>query len=231
MTRGGWVLLALCGCATAQVTVPSEQSSSIERELRGEQRFLKVSMYATPFFGDTTRRLLTPVPPDEVRLLDNTDGTPMSPGAVEQIVPAGTPVRITDVEFPTAVTMAQRMLFTPRTLVWVRVEIATLRSNRPFVLVLRPGLRTADEVRAEVARSLSRDDLKPRLDALPDPAREAVRTKTAVVDMSAEALEMAWGWPEARRIELVGTSRHELWSWPNKRSATLVDGRVTEVRP
>jgi hypothetical protein len=223
--------LALAGCATAQVSVPAEQASSVERELRGEQRFLKVSMYVTPFFGDTTRRLLTPVPPDEVRLLENPDGTPMSPGAVEQIVPAGTPLRIVEVEFPTAVTMTQRMLYTPRTLVWVRVEFATVKSSRPLVLVLRPGLRTADELRAEVSRALTSEDPRARLEALPDPVREAVRTKTAVVDMSADALEMAWGWPESRRIELIGTSKHERWSWPNKRSATLIDGRVTELQP
>lgn len=230
MIRAAGLLAAACylgACASAQVYVPPEQASRLERQLTGEDRFLKVSLYVTPFFGDATRKLLTAVPADEVRLLDNPDGTPVNPGEVERTLPAGTRVRIKAVEFPSPAVMVQRVLFTPRTLLWVTVDIAGLRSA-PLVLVLRPGLRTEAEVSTELERYLSRQDPTARLEGLSENVREAVRTKNAVADMTAEALEMAWGYPDLKRVELVGAARKEVWRWPGKRQATLVDGRVTE---
>ena len=49
------------------------------------------------------------------------------------------------------------------------------------------------------------------------------------MEMPAEALEMAWGYPEVKKLSFEGQSRKELWRWPGgTRTATLVDGRVTE---
>jgi hypothetical protein len=230
MTRALAAVFALSACASAQIQITPERATALERELTGQRRFLKVSMFVTPFFGDATHKLLTPVPPEEVRLLDDTAGKPISPGDVERVVPAGTPVRITKVEFPTTTMMAQRLLYTPRTLLWVHVELPNARTL-PFVLVLRPGLNGDEQVRGELARALTMEDPTPVIEHFSDAVREGVRTKTAVVEMSAEALEMAWGWPESKRIELVGSSKKERWSWPNRRAATVVDGRVTELTP
>ena len=111
--------LALCGtvlsgCATAAIAVPPEQATRLERELTGEERFLKVSMYSTPFFKDASKRLLTPVAPELVQLLDNPDGTPINPGPVKQIFPVGIKARIKGIEFPTPLAMTGRVLMTPR---------------------------------------------------------------------------------------------------------------------
>jgi hypothetical protein len=220
----------LPGCATSQVYVPADQAARLERQLAGEARYLHMSMFSTPFFGDDTKKLLTPVAPDQVRLLENPDGSPVNPGGIEHTWPVGTPVRIKRVEFPSATVMAERVLFTPRSLAWVSVELTSgPRNALPFVLVLRPGLRSEDEVRSEVDRLLSREDPTPQLEAFTEAVREAVRTKNAVVDMPAEALEMAWGSPEVKRIELVGQQRRETWKWAGARSAKLVDGRVSEL--
>jgi hypothetical protein len=218
-------------CVTAQVSVPTEQASRLQRRLSGEERFLRVSMYVTPFFGDSTRKLLTSVPPDEVRWLDHPDGSPVNPGPVEQVLPAGTRVRIVSLEFPSPSAMVERVLFTPRTLLWVRLEVAGARNAQPQVLVLRPGLRTEAEVEVELERYVSRDDPARRLEGFSEPVREAIRLKNATVEMPAEALEMAWGYPEQKRLELVGTQRKELWSWPGARRASLLDGKVTELVP
>lgn len=222
-------LLGLSGCVTAQVAIPPTQVADLERTLNGEQRFLRVSMYLTPFFGDSTRRLLTPVPPALVRLLDGTDGKPLQPGPIERTFPAGTAVRITQVEFPSAWVMTERVLYTPRTLVWVYVDVAgTPKQAPPYVLVLRPGLKTEQDFLAELERHLAREDQTRRLESFSDGVREAIRTKSATVDMPAEALEMAWGFPESKRIDLVGTQRKETWRWAEGvRTATLIDGRLT----
>jgi hypothetical protein len=222
------VLLGLCGCVTAQVAIPPTQVADLERSLNGEKRFLRVSMFLTPFFGDATKRLLTPVPPELVRLLDGTDGKPLKPGPIERTFPAGTAVRIEKVEFPSAWVMTERVLYTPRTLVWLYLDVAgTPSRSPPYVLVLRPGLKSDQEFLAELERHLTREDQAKRLEGFSDAVREAIRTKSVVLEMPAEALEMAWGFPESKKIELVDTQRKETWRWGDgARTATLVDGRL-----
>jgi hypothetical protein len=151
---------------------------------------------------------------------------------VQATWPAGTRVVILKVEFPSSWVMAERVLYTPRNLAWIYVDVAGSPRGMPFVLVLRPGIKTEDEFVAELDRLLTRDDPAARIASFSEGAREAIRTKNAVVEMPAEALEMAWGFPESRRIELDGTHRKETWSWAQgRRVAVLVDGAVTEVYP
>lgn len=221
--------LASTGCATAQVAIPPTQVADLERSLNGDKRFLRVSMFQTPFFGDATRRLLTPVSPELVRLLDGAGGKPLNPGAAERTFPAGTPVRLEKIEFPSAWVMAERVLYTPRTLVWIYVDVPGQPKNAPpAVLVLRPGLRSDQEFLAELERHLTREDQTKRLESFSDPVREAIRTKGVVLEMPAEAVEMAWGFPESKKIELVDSQRKETWRWGDgARTATLLDGRLT----
>lgn len=225
--------LAATGCVTAQVAVPPTEVATLERTLTGEKRFLRSSMYQTAFFGDATRRLLTPSPPDLVHFLESPNGKPLSPGAIEKTWPVMTPVKITKVEFPSAWAMTERVLYTPRTLVWVYVEIeGAPRGAPPAIVVLRPGIKSQQEFSAELDRHLTREDLSKQLEGFGDVVRDAVKTKTALTDMPAEALEMAWGFPEAKKIELDGAVKKEVWKWGNgKRTASLSDGRVTAFTP
>jgi hypothetical protein len=49
--------------------------------------------------------------------------------------------------------------------------------------------------------------------------------------MPAEALEMAWGYPERRVLAFEGDKKKETWIWAGEqRQAVLLDGRVAEVR-
>ncbi len=224
--------LLLVGCTTTQVYIPSEARAGIVRALEGEDRFMKVSFFATPFFGDASKKLLSAVQPDELRLLENTDGTAIHPGAVEAVFPAGTILRIKKVEFPSSFTMTERMLMTPRTLVWLYLDVGgNAKSAPPYVLVLRPGIKDEAEFISEVERYLGREDPAPRLAAFSEPVREGVLTKRAIVEMPAEALEMAWGYPESKRFTFEGERKLETWTWPGgKRVAVLSDGRVSELR-
>jgi len=78
---------------------------------------------------------------------------------------------------------------------------------------------------------LSREDLTKRLEAFSDATREGVKTKTAVIDMPSDALEMAWGPPERKAIALEGDKKRETWFWGELRSAVLLDGRVIDLNP
>jgi hypothetical protein len=227
------ILLALwgSGCKSHTQLAP-EDRSALEQTLTGVEadRFLRMSMNVTPFFGDASRRLLTPYPPDEVLLLNDTKGQTIPPGPIEATLPAGARARIRKVEFPTAWVVTERILYSPRTLPWVYVDVEGAPKGPPLVLVLADNLRTREEVLAEVGRYLTTQDPAPQLAAFPEPVREAIRQKKALTDMSSEALEYSWGYPEKIRRTLEGTVRNEEWIYPGgRRRAFLSDGRLVRV--
>lgn len=222
--------LWLGGCAS-QTLLTLDERNALERDLTGgsRDRYLRLSFYVTPFFGDGTKRLITPVPPEEVRMLEYPDGTPVNPGAIEKILPAGTPARITQVEFPTAWTITERVLYTPRIQPWVYLEVSGDSGPTPLILVLRPKIKNQGEFLAELERYLVEHD--PTAAAgFSDAVRAAIREKRATLDMSAEALEMAWGYPEVKKVSYEGSVRREDWIYPGgARVAHLADGRVVAL--
>lgn len=224
--------VVVSGCATSQVFVPPDQAAAVQRTYAGDERFLRLAFHGTPFFGDSTKKLLSPVSPDQLRLLLNPDGSAVSPGPSERIFPPGTAVRILKVEFPTTWAMSERVLYTPRSLAWVYLDVAnTPKQSPPYVLVLRPGLKDQDEVKSEIDRYLSKESPKALLDGFSDSARAAVLEKKAIVDMPAEALEMAWGYPERKKYELEGAVKKETWIYADgRRQVVLLDGKVSELK-
>jgi hypothetical protein len=227
------ILLALWGSGCKSHTqIAPEDRSALEQALTGVEadRFLRLSMHVTPFFGDASKRLLTPYPPDEVLLLDDAQGQTLQPGPIEATLPAGARARIRKVEFPTAWVMTERILYSPRTLPWIYVDVEGAPKGPPLVLVLPGNLKTREEFLAEVGRSLAAQDPAPQLAAFPEAVREAIRQKKALTDMPAEALEYSWGYPERVVRTLEGTLRNEEWIYPGgKRRAFLSDGRLVRV--
>lgn len=227
------VLLVLLGTGcTSHTQIAPEDRASLEHTLSGPEadRYLRQSMYITPFFGDASKRLLTPYPPQEVLLLNDTKGQTLNPGPVEATLPAGSKVRIRQIEFPTAWVVTERILYSPRTLPWVYVDVQGAPKGPPLVFVLPSTLKTREEVLAEVDRTLTKQDPAAQLAAFPPPVQEAIRQKKSVEDMPAEALEMSWGPPEKLRRTLEGTKRNEEWIYPGGlRHAFLSDGRLVKV--
>ena len=227
------VALSAAACRS-HTQIPESDRATLERDLTGREseRFLRLSYFVTPFFGDASKLLLSHVPPEELRLLEHPDGTPVNPGPQQGIVPAGSRVRITKVEFPTAWVVTERIPYTPRTQPWVYLEIEGQQRDRPYVLVLRQGIETNEQFLSELERYLVKADPTAKLAAWPAEVQEAVRTKRAVNGMPQEALEMAWGYPEVVRREREDGTVRETWTYPGRtRVAYLVDGALerTEV--
>ncbi|MCE9671143.1 hypothetical protein LY474_25355 [Myxococcus stipitatus] len=219
------------GCASYTRMAP-ESRASLQRTLTGPdaEQFLRVSAHVTPFFGDGSKRLLTPYAPEDLRLLDDSGGKPINPGPVETTLPVGTKLRITKVEFPTAWVVAERVLYTPRTWPWVYLAREDAPNGPPLILVLPPNLEQPDDFRAELEKYLSPQGLTAQLEALAAPVREAVLAKKLVANMSADAVRMAWGPPEVVRRTLEGTAKNEEWTYPGgRRKAFLTDGRLARA--
>ncbi|XXF81336.1 hypothetical protein P2318_16715 [Myxococcaceae bacterium GXIMD 01537] len=219
------------GCASHTALAPDDRNT-LKHSLTGPEaaQYLRMSLNVTPFFGDATRRLVTPYAPDEVRMLDDTQGNPINPGPVQAVLPAGSRVRIADVEFPTAWVVAERIVYTPRTHPWVTLSVEGAPAGQPLVLVLPRPFKTPEEFRAELQRYLTERDPAPKLAAFSEPVREAIRQKRAVAGMTEEALELSWGPPERILRNVEGGGREEEWSYPGgRRRAFLTEGRVTRV--
>lgn len=233
MTRRNLVALSLfasilSACAGHTELAPDARRS-LEGELTGGSRtwFLRESQYVTPFFGDASKRLLTPLPPEDVRLLEDPSGNPISPGPVQTIAPVGSRVRIQRVEFPTAFSVAERLLVTPRTQPWVYLEVAGIQGDTPLILVLPSDAKSEAEFRADLERHLTTVDPVETLASFSPEVREAVLAKKAVNGMSGEALRMAWGAPAKIRVDHRDSLRIEDWRYQgDRRSAVLEDGRV-----
>jgi hypothetical protein len=219
------------GCASRTLLAPDDRRA-LERELTaGGHRHLRLSYNVTPFFGDEARRLLTPAPPDEVRLFDDLSGEPINPGPVEKVLPVGTRVRILKVEFPTPWATAQQDAYTPRLYPWIALQAEGEPPDRPLILVLQARVETRASFLAEVDRYLSRSDPAALMEAWSEKVRSAVKNKTALLDMPGGALEMAWGYPERKRTTFdPAGNKEESWIYPGgKRTAQLKDGRIIAI--
>jgi hypothetical protein len=212
----------LLACAPRAV-IPDAERERVRRELTGEARWLRVAAYAAPLWGDTSKVLLSDQPLAELDLVETTGGTPVPPPAAEKILPPGTAVRISDVEFPTGWVIAKRVVMSPRYHPWVLVEVPGDR--RPHVVVLSQTAASYEDVRGELDRLLAKDDPTAALAALGDEQRAAVLRKELLEGMSPRAAEMAWGLPEKKRIDRPSST--EDWSWPGgKRRAFFQDDRL-----
>ncbi|QSQ15525.1 hypothetical protein [Myxococcus landrumensis] len=223
------VLAAGCGNYTRMAP---DTRASLQRTFTGPEavQYLRLSGNVTPFFGDSSKRLLTPYAPEDVRMLDDSNGKPINPGAVERTLPVGTKLRITQVEFPTAWVVAERVLYTPRTWPWVYLAEDGAANAPPLILVLPPNLEQPNDFRAELEKYLSPQNPKAQVDALAPPVRDAVSAKRLLTNMTADAVRMAWGPPELVRRSLEGTSKNEEWTYPGgRRKAFFTDGRLARA--
>lgn len=217
-----FALLAFVACAPRAV-IPDAERQRVSAEITGQPRWLRVAAYAAPLWGDRTKVLLSDVPLEELDLVETTGGAPVPPPAAEKVLSPGTAVRIRAVEFPTGWIIANRVVMTPRYHPWVIVDVPG--DSRPNVVVLSQTAVTFDEVRAELDRILSTDNPGALYAALPQEHRDAIGKKELVEGMSPRALEMAWGFPERKRIDRPAAT--EEWTWPGgKRKAFLQDERL-----
>ena len=218
----GLLAAALVAC-TPRAVIPDAERDRVARELDGRPRYLRVAVHVSPLYGDAGMLLLSDQPPSELDLVRTPGGSPVPPPRPEKILPPGTQLRIREVEFPTAWTIAKRVVMTPRYHPWVILDLPG--ESRPGVVVLSQVAASYDEIRGELERVLAEDDTGVFLKQLPPDQRDAVQRKELVDGMGPRAVEMAWGLPERKRIDRpAGT---EAWTWPGgTRTAFLQDERL-----
>jgi len=194
--------------------------------------YLRGSLHVMPFFSEPSLRLASPLPPDSIELLLDTKGEPILPGAPDDLLVQGTLVSIEKVEFPTGMVVTKRPLYSPRTNPWVYFHLAGQPRGRPYVAVLRPGIKTREEFLAVMEQLFCAEDPAIWTARFPLEIKTALREKRLVRGMDAQAVELAWGRPETIKQEYVESVKVETWTWPlGKRQAVLRDGKLVEAKP
>lgn len=231
MKKLALVSILAAGCATTQMPEREQLHSSLY--WTNQARELSTSVWVAPFFRDESRRLLTLDPPDEVELLVTPDGKPIKPGEAMEVLPAGTRVTVLAVEFPTRWQTIARPLMTPRDQPWLQLAVEGRDPKTPYVVVLPPGMLTAEETTKRVDRWLARPGIASEVGALSETDRQMIATKQLAVGASRRGLELAFGPPNTRKVHGEGSSVVEAWTWVSdlgvKRTAHLRDAVVERV--
>jgi len=204
-------LLLSTACATT--AVPRRDRTHVNLALTNQSRQLAQSMLVAPFFRDATRRLLLTQPPEEVELVVNPRGGRKSPGDLLEVLPAGTPVRILTVDYPTPWVALTRQLITPSERPWLEMAVDGRPVEPAYVVALRPDLKTADESFDEILKFLTPDDVAAEVAALDEAGREAVRTRELGPGLAMRTVELAWGRPNLRDVRGDGQDVVESWTW------------------
>lgn len=220
------LILAGASCAS-QSRIPDGDRQRLERELPGRTFYLRHAMYLGPFWNDIDKRFLSDGVPGEIPWVVNPAGEPMEPGAPYRVIPVGTRVRVAKLELPTGFRVTTRNAFGPRFHPWLFLEIEGQQKSPAPVILLRREVQSHGEVIEEIQRFLSPDDLQPALVQLTDEVLEAINQKRLVEGMSADAVAMAWGWPERKNVTITGDNRREEWFWPfDKRKVVIAGDRL-----
>ncbi len=220
------LLASLQSCSTDSV-VPDEARIRLAHDLPGKTFYLRHSLFVSPFWSENTRLLLTDgAPDDRPWVLSPTTKEAVPPGAPIAILPAGTRVRIVELELPSAFTMAGRPPISPRFSPWLSLDVEGA-AKQPIPTLVLGDVRDYESTMEQLVRWLSPEDIAADLAALPEEQRAAVREKRLVPGMESRAIVMAWGEPERRTLSPSPEGRREAWSWAaGRRTAKLLDGRL-----
>lgn len=240
-----WCVAAVVGgCAQlSSGPLKPDERSTVEREIAASSaRYLRLSFYVTPFFGDGTKRLLTALPPKEVVLVNHPNGAAANPcdnapkgqSCPERTLPAGTRVELEKVEFPPLWLPLNRVAYTPKERPWVYLHVVGDPADAPpLILPLAPDIDSPGRFLAELERFVTAHDPEPTLAGWSDAIRAAVQQKTTLPQMPAEAVEMSLGYPELKVIKFEGPVKREEWFYPRtggtRRVAVIADGKLSAV--
>ena len=197
------VFTTVSGACASYVVVGDDARVRIDEQHNGELLYLKQSMYAGRFYDDDRYRLLHPRRFEELTYLLTAEGEPIAPPPADEIVPAGTRVRVEKIDWPDAAAVFRRPLYTPRYTTWVYLRVArergsdtTIERSERHILLLPAGISDQETFDQWFTASLSSQDNNPWLLALPESHQRGIEQKKAATGMTYQELTAALGFPD-----------------------------------
>jgi hypothetical protein len=228
------VVILAVGCPN-YVVIPDDDRRHVEDNHTGELLFLRQSMYVGQFYDDDRYRLVHPRKFEELTYLLTVEGDPIPPPPAEDVIPAGTRVRVERIEWPTGDVVFRRPLYTPRYTTWLILRVArdrgpevTVERDQRHILLLPGGIDDADTFDLWLDASLTPEDPNPWLLSLPEEQQNAITLKRAVPGMTYEALTTALGFPDTLSRDVQNGVTREVAVF-GAVSVVLEDGVVTRI--
>jgi hypothetical protein len=226
-------VLSTAGCASMAAVSPAEQKL-LNQQHEGELLFLKQSVYAGRFYDDDRFRLVHARRFEELTYLLNAEGEPITPPPADEIIPAGTQVRVERIAWPDGETIFRRPLYTPRYTTWVYLRVArgrgdnndvTFERESKHIMLLPGGITDMATFNEWFSATLTTKDPNPYLRSLPETQRVAIDRKVVEPGMDYTALTSALGFPDRIRHEQRGEHLLEVTTY-GKTEVVLIDGIV-----
>jgi hypothetical protein len=215
--------------------IPDDARARLDERHGGELLFLKQSLYAGRFYDDDRFRLVHPRRFDELTYLRTVEGDPIPPPPADEIIPAGTRVRVERLEWPDGNAVFRRPLYTPRYTTWIFLRVArergadvTVERKERHILLLPGGLHDEATFEEWFAASLTKTDPNPWLASLPDDQRVGIEQKKPVRGMGYEALTAALGFPDRLERRAVDGRTIEVCRY-GRLQIELTDGVVVSI--
>lgn len=218
------------GCASYAV-MPDDAMARLSEAHQGELLYLKQSVYAGQFYDDDRYRLVHPRRFEELTYLQNAEGGSIPPPPADEIIPAGTRVRVEKIEWPDGDAVFRRPLYTPRFTTWIFLRVArsrgdvTIERQDRHIMLLPGGIGDEATFNEWFDATLTRTDPNNWLRSLPDDQRVAIDQKKPRVGMSYDALTAAMGFPDRISRESQDGHTIEVAIW-GATSVVLRDGSV-----
>ena len=229
---GVLTVLGAVGCASYTV-IPADARTRLDEAHEGELLYVKQSLYAGRFYDDDRFRLLHARKFEELTYLQNAEGEPITPPPANEIIPAGTRVRVERIEWPVGDAVFRRPLYTPRYTTWIYLRVArgrgdetTFERDERYIMLLPGGISDEATFNEWFEAALTRTDPNPWLRSLPEVQRVAIDLKRVEAGMTYEALTAAMGFPD--RIGRNDDGSETAFYGPTV--VTLRDGVVSDSR-
>ena len=191
------------GCQSYAV-IPDESRARLDEAHEGELLYVKQSLYAGRFYDDDRYRLLHARRFEELTYLLDAEGQPIPPPPANEIIPAGTRVRVERIEWPDGDAVFRRPIYTPRYTTWIFLRVAsgpgddvTFEKSERHIMLLPGGISDEATFNEWFEAALTRTDPNPWLRSLPEVQRVAIDLKRVEVGMTYEALTAAMGFPDS----------------------------------
>ncbi len=197
----GSALAAACATTHSPYHLESADQDKLSRQLVGQAYTLASSVYVTDFFGERDKFFIEARPFDIVELYHH-DGTRVPTGMpLPDVIPAGTPVKITAVQYPVNPLLAQVDTpvsgLLPTAHPWLVLERTDGGAKVPLVMVLPREIDDALAFNAEVALRLKSEQWVTQwLTARPPLVLAGIARKEPQVDMTYADLVATLGTPK-----------------------------------
>ncbi|MEM7402413.1 MAG: hypothetical protein AAF310_00105 [Myxococcota bacterium] len=156
-------IFLICGCTNhSRLTKP--QRTLVQQRYAGKTFWLQTPLYAGFFYDDRRYRLAHPSSFDTLDALKTVDGYTILPPAHDDVIAAGTRVRIDHIRWPTPSNVFNAALYTPKQLAWVFCRIAldrghvTLWRERPYILLVPKQVQSPQAFERWIATLLSKKE-------------------------------------------------------------------------